>query len=268
MGVCRQREVTALGRVECAPQHDLPGRRRQLVLAPDDVRDRHGAVVHRVGQDEERLAVPLHRDEVLQRPLRELHLAAHQVDDPHHPFVGRPEAQGAALATGQAEIAAVPVVARRGVAGRRPQACALVDLLPGARAGVEGAGVPQRLDGGRVRLLVRRLEVRALVGSHAEPVEGGDDPVGPLGPVARLVRVLDPQDEDAPLLAHEEPVEQRGPRAADVEVPGRGGGEARPGRGGGDGHGIRRRTTGADGVRGERPGVSLPLWRWRPSGSR
>ena len=67
---------------------------------------------------------------------------------------------------------------------------------------------------------LRRLEVRPLVGRHAQPVEGGDDAVGPLGPVALLVGVLNAQDERATVLAHEEPVEQRGPRAADVEVPG------------------------------------------------
>ena len=100
------------------------------------------------------LPFPFTHDEVLERPLRELHLAAHQVDDPHHALVGRAEAQGPALAPRQPEIAAVPVVARRGVTGRRPLPRALVDLLPRARAGVEGAAVPQRLDGGRVRLLL------------------------------------------------------------------------------------------------------------------
>ena len=68
-----------------------------------------------------------------------------------------------------------------------------------------------------MRLLVLRLEVRALVGGHPEPVERGDDPVGPLGSVACLVGVLNPQDEGASVTAGEEPVVEGGPGAADVE---------------------------------------------------
>ena len=169
---------------------------------------------------------------------------------------------------GSPEIAAVPVVARRRVPGRRPLPRPLVDLLARARAGVQRAAVPQGLDRRRVCRLLRRLEVGALVGGHAEPVQGVDDAVRPQGPVARLVGVLDPQDEGPPVLAHEEPVEERGPRAPDVEVAGRRRGEARPGRGGRIGHAVGGRTPGAGGMQGEGPGVSLPLWRWPPSGSR
>ena len=197
------------------------GRGRQLVLAADHVRHRHGPVVHRVGQHEERLAVALHADEVLQRPLGELDIAPHQVVHLDDTLVRRAEAQRPALSPGQPEVAAVAVVARRRVAGRRPGLGPLVNLLACAAAGVERAAGPQGLDRRVVRRVLLRLEVRALVGRHAQPVEGGDDPVGPLGAVAHLVGVLNAQHEGAAVLAHEEPVEERGPGAADVEVPGR-----------------------------------------------
>ena len=79
-------------------------------------------------------------------PLGELHVAPDQVVDLHHALVGRAEAQGPTVAPGQPEVAAVPVVARRRVTGRRPLLGPLVDLLPGAAAGVERAAVPERLD--------------------------------------------------------------------------------------------------------------------------
>jgi hypothetical protein len=74
-----------------------------------------------------------------------------------------------------------------------------------------------------------RLEVRAFVGRHAEPGQRGDNPVGPLSPVALLVRVLDAQDKGAVVLANKEPIEEGSAGAADVEVPSRRRSEARPG---------------------------------------
>ena len=133
--------------------------------------------------------------------------------------------------------------ARRSPAsGRRPPPAALVRSSISSRVQAQAYSAPLSHSASMaacVRRLLRRLEVRPLVGRHAEPVERGDDPVGPLGPVARLVGVLNAQDERAAVLAHEEPVEQRGPRAADVEVPGRRRGEARPGRGGRVSHAVR-----------------------------
>ena len=171
---------------------------------------------------------------------------------------------GPAPRPGQPEVAAVPVVARRRVAGRRPLPRPLVDLLAGARAGVERAAVPQRLDRRRrATSSCADWKYGPSSGAMPEPVERGDDPVGPLGPVARLVGVLDPQDERPPVLAHEEPVEQRRPRAADVEVPGRRRREARPGRGGRDrscgGAGAPRAPAGCRGKRPRRQSSSMEM---------
>ena len=58
-------EGDALAVIERLPHHHLLGRRRQQVLAADDVRDRHAAVVDRVGERIEHDAVGAHDDEVL-----------------------------------------------------------------------------------------------------------------------------------------------------------------------------------------------------------
>src|SRR5690606_19358900 len=75
---------------------------------------------------------------------------------------------------------------------------------------------------------VRGLEVRALVAApgDADPVERGQDALGPLGPVTCRVGVLDAQHEHPALLLGEDPVLQRRTGAADVEHTGRGRGEA------------------------------------------
>src|SRR5690606_36006056 len=64
------------------------------------------------------------------------------------------------------------------------------------------------------------LMERPLVPEQAQPLEAVEDRADHrvAGPFA--VRVLDAQDEDAPVVAGQEPVEQRGPRAADVQEAG------------------------------------------------
>ena len=115
----------------------------------------------------------------------------------YHAVIGRAETQGPPAPREQPEVAAVPVVAGRGVAGRRALPGPGVDLLPGAGARIERAAGPQVLDGLGVDRALGRLEVGTLVGRHAQPVQRRDDPVGPLGAVALLVGVLNAQDERA-----------------------------------------------------------------------
>ncbi len=228
MGVGRERKFGPGGPVQRLPQHDLLGCGGELILAADDVRDGHGAVVDRIGQHEESPAVAADADEVIERPLGEGDLAADEIDYLDRTLVGRAEAQGAAVAAGQAQVAAMAVVARCRISGGGPLLGASVDLLAGAATGVQGAVGPQRLDGGAMGVPLGRLEVRALVGLHAQPGQRLNDAVGPLGAVALRVGVLNPQDEDAAALAQEEPVVQGGTGAADMEVPRRRRGEARP----------------------------------------
>ena len=75
---------------------------------------------------------------------------------------------------------------------------------------------------------VGRLEVGALVGTafDADPVEGRDDALDPLGTVAGRVGVLDAEDEGAAGLLGDDPVVQRRAGATDVEHSGRRRGEA------------------------------------------
>ncbi len=77
---------------------------------------------------------------------------------------------------------------------------------------------------GAVDLGALRLPIagrgRPLVPVEPEPPHRLDDLVDVLLGGARAVGVLDPQDEDAAMVAGEGPVEERGPGAADVKVAG------------------------------------------------
>src|SRR6185436_2478446 len=67
---------------------------------------------------------------------------------------------------------------------------------------------------------------RPLVPVQAEPAQRVDDEVDVLVGGARLVGVLDAQDEGAAVVARVEPVEERRAGATDVQVSGGAGGEA------------------------------------------
>ena len=78
--------------------------------------------------------------------------------------------------------------------------------------------------------------VRAFIPIQAEPAQAiVDRGRGFLG-VAGFVRVLDAQNKRAAVMAREKPVEERGARAADVQVTGRRRSKA-------DANGVHRRTT-------------------------
>src|ERR1700722_2761202 len=91
--------------------------------------------------------------------------------------------------------------------------------IPGAVAVVSPALLVEAGRRFRVPGQVVRLEVRALVlaRADAEPGHGADDAVGPLGPVAGGVGVLDAQHQRAALMPGEGPVEQNGPGTAHME---------------------------------------------------
>jgi hypothetical protein len=126
-----------------------------------------------------------------------------------------------------------------GLLGRPAEAEVLAVLgLPGvdlrARRGgpVGGAGVEQLLDDLAVALLARGLHERALVPVQAEPPQRVEDLLDGLGRRALPVGVLDAQQVAAAVVAGLQPVEERRPGAADVEVAGGRGSEA-------DAHGRR-----------------------------
>ena len=63
-------------------------------------------------------------------------------------------------------------------------------------------------------------DLRAFIPIEPEPAEPVVDRLRRFGRVARLIRILDAQDESAAGVTREEPVEKRGARAADVEKAG------------------------------------------------
>ena len=207
------------------PHEDALGRGGKEVLAPDHVGDGHVDVVDHVGQHEQRCTVALDGHEVVHGLAGELDVPTDHVGDHHGPLVGRDEPQCPSLAPGQAQGAAVAVVARRQDPG-----CLVAggDLVMGARTGVQETGIPERVDSLVVAAGAQRLAVGTLVCLHAEPVQGRQDAVDPLLPVALGVRVLDAQHEGAAGLTRDEPVEQRRPGAPHMEVAGRRGCEPHP----------------------------------------
>ena len=99
----------------------------------------------------------------------------------------------------------------------------------------------KRLDAALIIFLPLRLEIRAeiafaraggvageraFVPIEAEPAQAVEDDVHGLLRIARGVGVLDAEDERAAGVAGVKPVEERGARAADVEVAGRRWGES------------------------------------------
>ena len=73
---------------------------------------------------------------------------------------------------------------------------------------------------------VGAVDFRSLVPVEPEPAKAVEDPFDHVLRRSLDVGVFDAQHEDAAEPAREEPVEERGARAADVEIPGRRWGEA------------------------------------------
>lgn len=77
-----------------------------------------------------------------------------------------------------------------------------------------------------------QLGDRVAVPLEAQPFQAVADGVYRRLAGACAVRILDPQEERAAVVAREQPVEERGAGTADMQEPGGGGGET-----GDDGHG-------------------------------
>ena len=213
-------------------QHVLR-RVRHVVVAADHVRDRHVHVVAHHRQVIDRQAVAADDDEVVDHRVVELDRSLDEVGE-GRPALGHLEAdrprravrgQLARLRLGQRPLAAdvAPhLAARLGGLAR------LVVLLGRREVVVGVAGRDQLFGGGSVPIEALRLEVRSVraadvgpfVPVHAEPAHPLQDAVDHLVRRSLGVGVLDAQHEHAALAAGEEPVEQRGAGAADVQVTG------------------------------------------------
>ena len=188
-------------------ERDVLGGVAQVVLAADDVRDVHFQIVNDVDEMKHRLAVRALNDEV-----RVLLLAVGEFADD---FADDEVVNGDRLA--------------------------LHFEFDRAFVFVGEAARQQRLDAALVIFLPLALEIRAevalaraggvageraFVPIEAEPAQAVEDDVHGLLRIARGVGVLDAEDERAAGVAGVKPVEQRGARAADVQVAGRRRGEA------------------------------------------
>ena len=111
------------------------------------------------------------------------------------------------------------VVDRR-QAARELALAAAVELVGGLVAGIEPADVAQAVGGGVIEREPLRLPDDE-VGHDAEPGEVLRDRIGEFGLRARQVGVVVAQQEAPAMAAREQPVEQRRPGVADMQVAGR-----------------------------------------------
>ena len=213
------------------------------------------------------LPLPLHADEVLEWPAagtrRRPGPGRTTVD---RALVGRAEAQRPAVAPGQPEVAAVPVVARRRVPGRRPCLGPRVDLLPGAAAGVERAAAHSASMAAWCAAPWADWKYGPSSGAMPSHVSAAMIPSVHSGRL-RSSSVSSIRRTNVPPCWRAKSQLNSAARALPTwKYPVGDGREAHPGRVAGVGHGVRtgrRRRCGAAGRR-----QSSSRWRWRPSGSR
>ena len=226
------RELRQLG-ANRAVQQDLFRRVRDVIVAPHHMRDRH---LHIVRDDRELICgmtVGAKDDEIFDVRAVERDWAVDEI----------PELHGAVghLETDRARHA-VPL-ARGDVVGRQTAACAVVlpaaarllcgvapyfQFLGRAVAVVRMTARYEPIGHGAIpiealRLKVRAVgsvDVRALVPIQPEPPKAVENAFDHVGRGSLDVGVLDSQDEHAAGPPGEQPVEERRPRAADVQISG------------------------------------------------
>ena len=154
---------------------------------------------------------------VVEVDVAERRVAADEVVDDGLALVGHAQAHRA-LGLGLAAEAAVGAVL--GLA--RP------DVLAGRVRAVGAALVEQPLEDLLVAVGAADLRDRALVPVELEPAQRVEDLLDVLGGRPLAVGIFDAQDEGPAGVPREEPVVERGPRAADVQRAGRRGSEANP----------------------------------------
>ncbi len=216
---------------ERAIQRDLLGRVGDVIVAADDVGDLHRDVVRDDGEVVDRRTVGAEDDEVIEVATlpgdpavnrihpRDLLVGRREADRVRHPgrlptrgFLGR-------------EMDRLPVEAERPTA--RLDRSALGVEFGGGEVVLVGQPLRQQRFGvGTVPGAILALKERPLVPGDAEPAHAVKNHLRVRVGAALLVGVLDPQHEGAAGPLGEEPVEERRPGPADVEVAGGGGGEA------------------------------------------
>ncbi len=216
-------------------QRQLPERVGQMVVPANDVGHAHVMVVHHHRQHVGRRSVRSQQHEIVELGIGLAHPPLHPVLDhrlaiprrfqPHH------ERQIGGVAAPVREFDAriaippAPVIALRQPVGllRLPHR---LQFLLGRKAAI-GLAVGQQSvrDFGMARR-PRKLEQGRPVGAQPQPVHPVEDLRNRILGRSRPVRVLDPQQEGAPMVPRIQPVEQRRACAPDVQIAGGGGGKA------------------------------------------
>ena len=217
------------GRPESLIDPHLDGGVRQVIVPPQHVGDLHGEVVQDDGKVVGGPLVAPHEHRVGGLSRGEIHLPSEQVR--HDGEVRDPQPQRGSLAPLQTapdlrarEAGAMAQVARRLSLDHKPPPI-LLQPLRGAEARVGGPGLHQP---SRLLLVVRRslrLAVRPIwatgvgpfVPVQPEPVQVFQQPLLGSLDFPLDVRVLDAKDENALVVAREQPVEQGRPRVAQVQ---------------------------------------------------
>jgi len=206
----------------------------QVVVAANDMGDRHVVVVHDHRMQISGRAVAAQDDQVVHLSVGDADRALHQVLDHRFALTRCLQAnRGFHAGGGVPGIAIAPtaVVARGTALGERLFAH-LLQLLRRAVAVISVAPLQHLMRDLGVAGGVGGLENSWFVAGKAKPVETFQDrPRGSVGGTF-AVGVLDPQQESAAVVAGEQVVEQRGAGGADVQQPGWARGET-----GADGHG-------------------------------
>ena len=191
-----------------------------MVVAADDVGDAHVMIVDHDRQHVGRRAVRAQQDEIVDLGIGDGDPALDQVVDRGFAFARRLDADDVGLAVLlRARRRSRAIRCRCGTGGARPAPSRAARPAPRASGSSDRR---RRARAARARL--RRGASRTATGNRArrrrsmpEPVEPVEDRVDRRLGRAGLVGVLDPQQIFAAVVAGEQPVEQRGAGAADVE---------------------------------------------------
>ena len=213
-----------------------------MIGAANDVRDPH---VHIVGHHAQVIggnAIGAQQHEVFQFRIGKLHPAEDGVVESRTAGLGHGKAYGGGLSGGATprtllarNLPAGAFITRRTALGGSSRA-ALLQFRLGAETIVGMSGGQQLRGALAIHFHALGLMVGTLVPVEAEPAHALQDAVNHLRGRALEIGVLNAQDQRAAVMASEQPVEQRGARAAHVQVSGGRGREADAwagGRGGG-----------------------------------
>ena len=205
------------GQAQGFVDEDLAGGVGHMVVTADDVGDAHLVVVHHHGHVVGGHAVGATDDHVVQ--LAHVHgdAALDHVIEHDLAGLGGLEAHAAAFAGAQVAFTAAAVVAGLQALGAGFFAHGF-HFLGGAGAPVGVAGLQQLVHIAVVQLGALGLVVEGAVPVQSQPAHGSQDGVGVLLLGAQQVGVLDAQVELAAEVAGQQPAEDGGTRAADVQM--------------------------------------------------